>query len=112
VVELSRSEEIKLPQPGENADGSKIFQEDIRRCQACDEEAQGRHAEERPVGPQGQEPQTGDRDRAFGSTRQRQESAEEGIQEENFQEENDKEAEEQQETEGEAVGSHFAAVRK
>ncbi len=37
-----------------------------RRCkkgQARDEEAQVRHAEERPVRQEGQEPETGDRDR-------------------------------------------------
>ena len=51
----------------ENNHGTKIFEEGIRQGRARDEEAQGRDIEERPVRQDGQEPQTGDRDRPFGS---------------------------------------------
>jgi hypothetical protein len=51
----------------ENKDGTKIFEKSIRQSRTRDEKAQGPHAEERPVGAQGQKPQAGDRDRTFRS---------------------------------------------
>ena len=66
-----------LPQPGDNH-GTEIFQEGIGRRRARDEEAQGRDIEERPIRQEGQEPQTGDRDRSFRGPGRRRESPEEG----------------------------------
>ena len=58
--------------------GTKIFEESFRRRQARNEEAQGRHLEERPFRQDGEEPQAGDRDRTFRGAGQGQEGAEEG----------------------------------
>jgi hypothetical protein len=63
----------------ENNDGTQIFEEGVGGRRARDEEAQGRHVEERPLGQEGQEPKTGDCDRPVGSEGQGQEGAEEGI---------------------------------
>ena len=46
-----------------------------------DEKAQGWHVEERPLGQEGQEPQTGDCDRPVGGEGEGQEGAEEGLEE-------------------------------
>ena len=83
--------------------GKKILEEGIRQRQARDEETQGRQAEERPLRPQGQEPQAGDRDRPVGSAGQGQEGAEEGIEEEELFEEERKEAQGLEEAQVEAV---------
>src|SRR4029453_14801777 len=69
-----------LPNGG-RPEESQIFEEGVERRHARDEEAQGRYAEEWPLGPQGQEPQTGDGDRTVGGEGQGQEGAEEGLQE-------------------------------
>jgi hypothetical protein len=85
-----------LPNGGkpEEIDGTQIFEEGVDRRQARDEEAQGWYAEERPLGPEGQEPQTGDCDRAVGGEGQGQEGAEEGGQEaQGFEEKDGEEAE-------------------
>ena len=64
------------------------------RRRARDEEAQGWHAEERPLGQEGQEPQTGDCDRTVGGEGQGQEGAEEGFEEaEGFEEKDGEEVE-------------------
>src|SRR5262249_48695943 len=55
--------------------GTQILQEGIRESRSCDEEAQERHAEKRTLGAQGQEPQTGDRDRVVGGSARGQEGA-------------------------------------
>src|ERR1700733_1618678 len=44
---------------------TEIFEEGVEHRRTRDEEAQGRHLEERPLRPHGQEPQAGDRDRPF-----------------------------------------------
>jgi hypothetical protein len=87
----------------EESDGTQIFEEGVDRRQTRDEEAQIRHAEERPLGPEGQEPQTGDCDRAVGGEGQGQEGAEEVGQETQGGEEEDSE-------EIEAEGEEIAAV--
>ena len=70
---------------------SKKASADVR---ARDEEAQGRHVEERPLGQEGQEPQAGDCDRTVGGEGQGQEGAEEGIEEaQGFEEEDGEEVE-------------------
>jgi hypothetical protein len=72
----------------ENSDGTQIFEEGVGGCRARDEEAQGRHVEERPLGQEGQEPKAGDCDRPVGGEGQGQEGAEEGIEEaQGFEEE-------------------------
>src|SRR3954468_9246841 len=78
--------------------GSQIFQESIRQGRPCDEEAQGRHAEKRPLRQEGIQSQAGDRDRTFRSAGGRQEGAEEegrekNGEEKNFEEEEGKEVE-------------------
>ena len=91
-----------LPNGGkpEKSNGTQILEEGVDRRQARDEEAQGWHAEERPLGQEGQEPQTGDCDRTVGGESQGQESTEEGCEEaEGFEEEDGEEVE----AEGEAV---------
>ena len=72
-----------LPNGGkpEKSNGTQIFEEGVERRRARDEEAQGWHAEERPLGQEGQEPQTGDCDRTVGGEGQGQEGAEEGREE-------------------------------
>jgi hypothetical protein len=72
-----------LPNGGkpEEIDGTQIFEEGVDRRQARDEEAQGRYPEERPLGQEGQEPQTGDCDRPVGGEGEGQEGAEEGLEE-------------------------------
>ena len=89
-----------LPSKGkpEKGNGTQIFEEGIDRCRTRDEEAQGWHAEERPLGQEGQEPQAGDCDRIVGGEGQGQEGAEEGLEETESVEEKDGE-------EVEAVGS-------
>jgi hypothetical protein len=91
-----------FPATGRIIHGKKILEEGIRQRQARDEETQGRHAEERTLRPQGQEPQAGDRDRPVRSAGQGQESAEEGIEEELFEEKR-KEAQGLEEEQVEAV---------
>src|SRR5665213_1003752 len=49
----------------ENCHGTKIFEKSRRQGRSRDEEAQGRHAEERSLRAQGQEPQAGHCDRSF-----------------------------------------------
>jgi hypothetical protein len=88
---------IFLPNGGkpEESNGTQIFEEGVDRRQAGDEKAQSWHAEERPLGPEGQEPQTGDCDRTVGGEGQGQEGAEEGGEEaQGFEEEGDEEDEE------------------
>jgi hypothetical protein len=65
----------------ENSDGTQILEESVGGCRARDEEAQGRDVEERPLGQEGQEPQTGDCDRPVGGEGEGQEGAEEGLEE-------------------------------
>jgi hypothetical protein len=78
----------------EKSNGTQIFEEGVDRRQARDEEAQGWHAEERPLGQEGQEPQTGDCDRTVGGEGGGQEGAEEGCEEaEGFEEEDSEEVE-------------------
>jgi hypothetical protein len=65
----------------ENNHGTEVFEEGIRQSRARNEKAQGRHFEERPFRPEGQEPQASNRDRSFGSESRRKESPEEGYEE-------------------------------
>jgi hypothetical protein len=65
----------------ENNHGTKIFEESIGQGRTRDEEAQGRDSEERPIRPEGQEPQAGDRHRAFRGEGGRKEGPEEGLEE-------------------------------
>jgi hypothetical protein len=65
--------------PTEVSHGTQIFEEGIRGRQARNEKAQNRYLEERPLRPNGQEPQAGDRDRPVGGEGQGQESAEESF---------------------------------
>src|SRR6266852_909783 len=58
--------------------GTKIFEKGIRQSRARDEEAQGRHSEERPLRQESHEPQAGDRDRSLRGEGRGQESPEEG----------------------------------
>jgi hypothetical protein len=92
-----------LPNGGkpEKSDGTQILKESVDRRQARDEKAQGWYAEERPLRQEGQEPQTGDRDRTVGGEGQGQEGAEEGIEETKDHEEKDGE---EVEAKGEAIG--------
>jgi hypothetical protein len=66
----------------ENNHGTEIFEKGIRQGRARDEEAQGRDFEERPIGAQGQEPQTGDRHRSVRGEGGGKEGPEEGFEEE------------------------------
>jgi hypothetical protein len=91
----------------EESDGTQIFEDGIDRCQARDEKAQSWHAEERPLGPEGQEPQTGDCDRTVGGEGQGQEGAEEGCEEAEDREEEDGE---KVEAEGEAVARSLPSL--
>jgi hypothetical protein len=95
-----------LPNGGkpEKSNGTQIFKEGVGRRQARDEEAQGWYAEERPLGPQGQEPQAGDCDRTVGGEGQGQEGAEEGS-----EEAEDEEESEEVKAEGEAVATAVIA---
>ncbi|UPJ47625.1 hypothetical protein IVB30_30805 [Bradyrhizobium sp. 200] len=98
-----------LPNGGkpEESDGTQILEEGVDRCQARDEEAQGRHVKERPFRQESQEPQTGDRYRSVGGEGQGQEGAEEGSEEaQGFEE---KDGEEKSE-EGEAVEPVTAVI--
>src|SRR5438552_6594016 len=61
----------------EHDHGTKVFEESRQKSWSRDARAQVRHVEERSVGPQGQEPQAGDRDRSVPGTRRRGEGAEE-----------------------------------
>jgi hypothetical protein len=72
-----------LPNGGkpEEIDVTQIFEDGVGRRQARDEEAQGRHVEERPLRQEGQEPQAGDCDRAVRGEGEGKEGAEEGCQE-------------------------------
>jgi hypothetical protein len=65
----------------ENNHGTKIFEESIGQGRTRDEKAQGRNSEERSIRSQGQEPQTGDRDRSFRGEGGRQEGPEEDFEE-------------------------------
>jgi hypothetical protein len=97
----------------EESDGTQIFEEGIERRQAHDEEAQGWHVEERPLRPQGEEPQTGDRDRIVGGEGQGQEGAEEGIEETQiFKEKGGKEVEAEGEEVARSLPSSPAANTK
>jgi hypothetical protein len=99
---------IFLPNGGkpEKSNGTQIFEEGVDRRQAGDEKAQSWHAEERPLGPEGQEPQTGDCDRTVGGEGQGQEGAEEGCEETEDVEEDGEEVE----TEGEAVARSLPSL--
>jgi hypothetical protein len=91
-----------LPNGGkpEKSHGTQIFEEGVERRRSRDEKAQGWHIEERPLGQEGQEPQTGDCDRTVGGEGERQEGAEEGLEEaEGFEEKDGEEVE----AEGEEV---------
>src|SRR3954469_20451359 len=66
--------------------GTKILQESFHRRQGRNEEAQRRHAEERPFRQEGEEQEAGNRDRAFRGAGQGQEGAEEGRQTEDGEE--------------------------
>jgi hypothetical protein len=78
----------------ENSDGTQILEKGVDGCKADNEEAQGRHVEERPLGQEGQEPQAGDCDRSVGGESQGQEGAEEGIEKaQDFKEEGGQEIE-------------------
>ena len=90
-----------FPGNRENDHGTKIFEEGLRRRRTRDEEAQGRHIEERPLRQEGQEPQAGDRDRPVRGARRGQEGAEEGREE----------AEDGEEAEGEEVTHSRASLR-
>src|SRR4051812_18529507 len=50
---------------GRKPDGKEIFQGRVQKRRARDEEAQEGNVEERPLRQEGQEPQTGHRDRTF-----------------------------------------------
>src|SRR5229473_8313375 len=65
----------------ENGHGTEVFEKGIRQSRARDEEAQGRHSEERPLRQESHEPQAGDRDWSFRGAGGRQESPEEGREE-------------------------------
>jgi hypothetical protein len=65
----------------EKSRGTQIFEEGVERRRPRDEKAQGWHVEERPLGQEGQEPQTGDCDRPVGGEGEGQEGAEEGVEE-------------------------------
>jgi len=73
----------------EECHGTKILEEGIGQSRTRDEEAQGRHIEERPVRQEGQESQTGNRNRSVGGEARGKESPseEEFEQEEERQEE-------------------------
>src|SRR6188472_4204360 len=60
---------------------TQVFQEGFHRRRTRDEEAQGRHLEERSLRQDGQEPQAGDRDRIVRGACQGKEGAEEGRRE-------------------------------
>src|SRR5882672_6153401 len=84
----------------ENGHGTEVFEKGIRQSRACDEEAQGRHSEERPLRQESHKPQAGDRDRSLRGEGRGQESPEEG-----------REAKEGgQEAEVEEVTNHRATV--
>jgi hypothetical protein len=90
------------------SNGTQIFEEGIGRRRPRNEETQGRHAEERPLGQEGQEPQAGYRDRAVGGEGQGQEGAEKGI-EEGIEEAEDVEEKDREEVE--AVGGRAPSLR-
>jgi len=54
--------------------GTKILEEGIGQSRTRDEEAQGRHIEERQIGQEGQEPKAGDRHRSVGGEARGKES--------------------------------------
>jgi hypothetical protein len=100
-----------LPNGGkpEEIDVTQIFEDGVGRRQARDEEAQGRHVEERPLRQEGQEPQAGDCDRAVGGEGQGQEGAEEGGEEaQGFEEAGGEEVE----AEGDAITFVIASEAK
>jgi hypothetical protein len=68
--------------------GTEILEEGIGQSRTRDEEAQGRHIEERQIGQEGQESKAGDRDRSVGGEARGKESPseEEFEQEEERQE--------------------------
>ena len=61
---------------GGNTDG-EVREESERESRAGDARAEARHAQERRVGQDGEEPQAGDRDRTFGGAQSRREGAKE-----------------------------------
>src|SRR3954465_9913566 len=61
---------------GRKPDAKEIFQGRVQKRRARDEEAQEGNVEERPLWQEGQEPQTGDRDRTFRGAQVRQEGPE------------------------------------
>jgi hypothetical protein len=97
----------KRRKAGENH-GTQIFEEGVERRQSRDEKTQGWHAEERPLGQEGQEPQTGDCDRPVGSEVEGQEGAEEGLEETQGDEEK---GGEEVEAEGEEVTRSIPSLR-
>src|SRR4051794_25787815 len=76
--------------------GPQVLQESIRQSRTRDEKAQGRHAEERALRQEGQEPQAGYRNWTFRGARGRQEGAEEEVQQKDVEEEEFAEEESQQ----------------
>jgi hypothetical protein len=65
----------------EIADGTEIFARCIEVCEEGDAQAQKWNAQERPERQEGNEPQAGDRHRAFGSASGRQEGPAQGCKE-------------------------------
>jgi hypothetical protein len=105
---------IFLPNGGkpEQSNGTQIFEEGIDRRPARDEKAQGWYAEERPLGQEGQEPQTGNCDRTVGGESQGQEGAEEDLEETDGCEEKDGEEVEAEGEEAAVVPSLRGARRR
>jgi hypothetical protein len=66
---------------GEESQEAQIFEGSGKKGRPRHEEAQIRHAEERPIGKEGKEQETGDRDRAVRSPKERGQGAEEAFEE-------------------------------
>src|SRR5258705_12939216 len=68
-------------QDGEESQEAEIFEGSGKKGGPRHEEAQIRHAEERPIRKEGKEQEAGDRDRAVRSSKERGQGAEEAFEE-------------------------------
>jgi hypothetical protein len=66
---------------GEESQEAEIFEGSGKKGRPRHEEAQIRHAEERPIRKEGKEQEAGDRDRAVRSSKERGQGAEEAFEE-------------------------------
>jgi hypothetical protein len=97
----------------EECHGTKILEEGIGQSRTRDEEAQGRYIEERQVRQEGQESQTGNRNRSVGGKARGKESPSEEEFEQEFKQAFEQEVErefERQEAQQEKVGAEVKAI--